>query len=489
MSAIAPEPALPVHPQTAFLVVGFLYVALPVVAWTILRDRHTRSAVLLWCLGTVMYGVAFMLIGLRGLIAPWISIGLANPMAFAAWGLMGAALRIELGAALSPWRATAMWAVACAAFVALVVTGAPDGARVLLATFLYLAGATWVCAMARRLYRREGYRSAAFLSWAYAAFALMLGVRLVMVSLHWRDLQVMAPSIDFALVFVSGLVAALYGNLGYIGIALESSRIREIAGAAALAREHERRMQTEAHAQEQVALLAEREQLLAQREEFLLALAHEVRQPLNNASAALQSAEAVIAGPPQDRERASGSLRRASTVLAHVMSAVDNTLTDAVLLSGSQAIEQQDSDVETLVQLVQGDLPMDERGRVVIERETPTRTASMHPGLMRIALRNLLLNALKYAPPGTPVTLRIRDSDEPLGLEIDVIDRGPGLPGDLMPQLFTRGARSHEADHRRGHGLGLYLVRRIMELHQGSVAVAHTSTGGTTFRLLIPQGR
>jgi signal transduction histidine kinase len=479
---------LPVHPQTAYLVVGFLYVALPVVTWTILRDRHTRSAVALWCLGTVLYGVAFMLVGLRGAIPNVLSIVVANPLAFAAWGLMGASLRLELGRPVAPRQAVGGWLAATLAFLALYAEGAPAGARVLLVTFLYLSGAAWICLLARRLYRQRGLRSASLLSGAYATFAVLLGVRFAAVALHWRQASAMTPGVDFALVFLAGLVAALYGNLGYIGIALESSRIREMAGTAALAREHERRLQTEAHAQQQGALLAEREQLLAQREEILMALAHEVRQPLNNASAALQSAESVIAGPPQDRERASGSLRRASTVLTHVMSAVDNTLTDAVLLSGTQPVVQQDSDVETLLQLVQGDLPQEERSRVIVERETPTRTASMHPGLMRLALRNLLLNALKYAPPGTPVTLGIRDSDDPLGLVIDVSDRGPGLPEELMPRLFTRGARSLEADHRRGHGLGLYLVRRIMELHQGSVVVARTGADGTTFRLLLPQG-
>jgi signal transduction histidine kinase len=112
----------------------------------------------------------------------------------------------------------------------------------------------------------------------------------------------------------------------------------------------------------------------------------------------------------------------------------------------------------------------------------------MDSGLMRLALRNLLANALRAAPSGTPVVLRVRDREEPPELVFSVSDLGPGIPGDLLPQLFERGVRGPAAPGRVSHGLGLYIVRRVMELHGGRAEVESTSESGTTMRLVLPQG-
>jgi signal transduction histidine kinase len=69
------------------------------------------------------------------------------------------------------------------------------------------------------------------------------------------------------------------------------------------------------------------------------------------------------------------------------------------------------------------------------------------------------------------VTDRIADSDQPLGLVIDVIDRGCGIEPGLREHLFERGARGRQTPGAE-HGLGLYIVRRVMELHGGAGAPA-----------------
>jgi signal transduction histidine kinase len=143
-----------------------------------------------------------------------------------------------------------------------------------------------------------------------------------------------------------------------------------------------------------------------------------------------------------------------------------------------------DSDSDALIEGPIADMPRDQRDRVVIERATNTRTASMEPGLMRLALRNLLSNALRCSPAGSPVVVRVSDSDEPLALILDVIDRGAGIADELLPTLFQRGSKRPGG---RRQGLGLYIVRRVMELHRGSVLVERTSAGGTTMRLVINQ--
>ena len=223
--------------------------------------------------------------------------------------------------------------------------------------------------------------------------------------------------------------------------------------------------------------------LLEQREEFLRVLAHEVRQPLNNASAALQSA---LSGLPAD-DGAAERIARAQAVIRQIVDSLDNTLAAAALLASSRPLDAHDADVGTLIDLSLGDLDAARRSRVRVERVSPTRTASMDVGLMRLALRNVLGNALAYSPPGSPVVLRVVDSDEPLALVFEVADLGPGIAPDLMPRLFERGARgSHGLP---GHGIGLHVVRRVMELHGGHVDVQSNAPRGAVFRLWLPQGQ
>lgn len=232
-----------------------------------------------------------------------------------------------------------------------------------------------------------------------------------------------------------------------------------------------------------------REETLAQlreRSDMLDVLAHEVRQPLNNASAALQAATVELSrdGKPTAAE----PLRRAEIVLSEVQGSIGNTLAMASLLVGAQRIEGVDTDIDALIEVAIADMSPSEAWRVHVERETNTRTATMEPGLMRLALRNLLSNALRCSPPGSDVIVRVSDSDEPLALILDVVDHGPGIDPDRLNHLAASMPPRAERDARgRRRGLGLHIVHRVMELHGGSLRVERTGADGTTMRLVINQ--
>jgi len=259
-------------------------------------------------------------------------------------------------------------------------------------------------------------------------------------------------------------------------IQLESENHRR---ALEVAEERRLRLQSQQHAQEL-------DRLLAERSEMLDVLAHEVRQPLNNASAALQSAHAALAGLGE--QSAAPRLARAQAVLSRVAANIDNLLAVASLLARPHPVEPEDQDVDTLLAVAIGDMPEAERGRVQIERGTNTRTASMDMSLMRLALRNLLSNALRHGGASAPVVLRVSDSDDPLALLIDVIDSGPGIDRELVPRLFERSQLRPARRAQRGSlGLGLYIVRRVMDLHGGGVQLLRNGSTGVTMRLVIQQ--
>lgn len=247
-----------------------------------------------------------------------------------------------------------------------------------------------------------------------------------------------------------------------------------------LSREQLARSKSEQHAREL-------DQLLTERSEMLDVMAHEVRQPLNNASAALQSAARALkeAGATQVSER----LRRAQAVMGTVMASIDNTLAVASLLARPDPIQRTDADIDMMLGWAIDDMEPAQRPRVTIDRATSTRTASMDMSLMRLALRNVLSNALAYSPAGSPVILRVTDSDDPLALVIDVVDAGSGVPEDVVAHLFQRGSRKRRAEMTPGHGLGLgsYIVRRVMELHGGRADLTRNGADGATIRLTVVQ--
>jgi signal transduction histidine kinase len=99
----------------------------------------------------------------------------------------------------------------------------------------------------------------------------------------------------------------------------------------------------------------------------------------------------------------------------------------------------------------------------------------------------LIDNAIKYAPLHTKVTVSAGYSTEnnSHGVEIIVADEGPGIPPELHAQVFIPYMRGDNAAYVAGAGLGLYLVRRISELHGGRADLLPT-LGGAVFRIWLP---
>ena len=107
------------------------------------------------------------------------------------------------------------------------------------------------------------------------------------------------------------------------------------------------------------------------------------------------------------------------------------------------------------------------------------------PGLIRRALANLLANALRYATPESAVTISSRVSEETL--EITVHNHGEPIAVEHLPRLFERFYRCDPSRNQPDDsgGLGLAIVRSIMQLHGGSVSVDSTEAG-TSFHLEFP---
>ena len=102
---------------------------------------------------------------------------------------------------------------------------------------------------------------------------------------------------------------------------------------------------------------------------------------------------------------------------------------------------------------------------------------------MRIAVNNLLTNAVKYNRPGGTVSLEVEDLDE--AIRITVNDTGIGISPDDMEHVFDKFYRSEseEVRERTGHGLGLSLAYDIVQLHNGRLSASSVINEGTQFTI------
>jgi signal transduction histidine kinase len=104
----------------------------------------------------------------------------------------------------------------------------------------------------------------------------------------------------------------------------------------------------------------------------------------------------------------------------------------------------------------------------------------------RLALKQILDNALKYSPPGTPIEIRIASGDG--GVKVAVTDHGPGIPAYERERIFDRFYRGPATKDRiPGSGLGLSIANSVAQAHDGLLTVA-SRPGETTFALQVPAG-
>lgn len=103
---------------------------------------------------------------------------------------------------------------------------------------------------------------------------------------------------------------------------------------------------------------------------------------------------------------------------------------------------------------------------------------------------NLVTNAMRHAGEEASVTIRLSRPDEDM-VAVEVIDDGDGISADDVPHLFERFYRADVSRSRAsgGSGLGLSIVKRLIELHNGTITVESELGEGTTFRILLPVWR
>jgi signal transduction histidine kinase len=226
------------------------------------------------------------------------------------------------------------------------------------------------------------------------------------------------------------------------------------------------------------AMSARLSEIMRSQKEMTLAVSHELRTPLARMKFALAMTE---------NESLPESLRRQLTSIdrdiLEMESLINSFLAYAAFDQQSQRLNQCEGHIQDLLQNIIARLQgHHEHHNIVIEIKDNThgQAITCEWSLMQTALQNLIHNALGYAKKSVVVTISLT----PSSYVVEVDDDGPGVPRDQQSRIFESFVRLYsEQNKRSGFGLGLALVKRIMDWHLGSATCNQSPLGGAKFTL------
>jgi len=211
-------------------------------------------------------------------------------------------------------------------------------------------------------------------------------------------------------------------------------------------------------------------------------VSHDLRTPLTRLRGA---AETALAGPA-DLERYRGALADCVEETDHVLVMLDTLMDISEAESGALALRREDVPLDEVVERAV-DLyreVAESKGVLLLVESAPGVVVNGDRVRLEQAAANLLDNAVKYTPSGGRVVVRV-------GLQggrgtLSISDTGMGIPPDELPQIWERLFRGDTSRTERGLGLGLSLVKAIVEAHGGTVGVISEPGQGSTFDVALP---
>ena len=228
-----------------------------------------------------------------------------------------------------------------------------------------------------------------------------------------------------------------------------------------------------------------REQELARlRADFISGVSHELRTPLAQIR---MFGETLLLGRIRSRDEQQRSLAiivQESQRLSHL---IENVLQFSRAERGTSSASLTPMRLDTLLdEIVDSFTPLANGKRASIVRKIEDGlTVPVDPGAFRQVILNLLDNAVKYGPPGQTITVSARREHD--RARVTVEDEGPGVPVEHLARIWQPFYRvSHDGSATGGTGIGLAIVKELVDLHEGRVSVERRESGGARFAVELP---
>jgi two-component system, OmpR family, sensor histidine kinase KdpD len=212
------------------------------------------------------------------------------------------------------------------------------------------------------------------------------------------------------------------------------------------------------------------------------AMAHEFKTPLTSIRA---TTTLLLDSPDQAKDSRMELLKIADEEAQHLGNLIDDTVAMARLDIGHIKVNLALTDVTEIIDEVVYALRTEIQGRSLeITRDREAPVSALDRTLIKLALKQLVENALKYSIPDSPIRIRVRQDERFVAIE--VTNQGRGIPIQEKNRIFERFYRSPSVQNKiPGSGLGLSIAQSIMHAHGGDLTVT-SYPGETTFRLLLP---
>jgi signal transduction histidine kinase len=294
---------------------------------------------------------------------------------------------------------------------------------------------------------------------------------------------------DRAVRFYAGAPVVLDGvhSIGTVSVA--DSRPRELTveqrrALRSLARHASVQLELRRYARHAGEIVDRLRQLDRMKDSFLASVSHELRTPLSSIRGYLE----MLLDDDFDAETSHRFLTVMQRNSDRLLRLIDDLLTVARLSDESVELDLTEIDLaEVAHQVTRSCRPLAEHREVRLRDRTAVPVPARGDGKrLGQALNHLIVNAIKFTAAGGEITVTCTAGDEP---ELVITDTGVGIPAYELPHVFDRFFRSAAADTMAtpGPGLGLAIVRSIIEAHHGSIHLESEVGTGTTVRITLPK--
>jgi signal transduction histidine kinase len=222
--------------------------------------------------------------------------------------------------------------------------------------------------------------------------------------------------------------------------------------------------------------------------EVLGTVAHDLKNPLGVILGRAEMLSEMVGDGASSVDSVKAQIAHIRTAAQRVGEFIESLMADAMADALDITIRPEPVDLVALLRdLVEATQPLAARKRQTITFTAPAALELMcDSDRIREAIDNVLSNAIKYSPIGGRIDVAAECGDQ--SAIIRITDRGPGLSAEDLARLFGRFQRlsAKPTGGESSTGLGLSIVKRIVDLHGGTVGAETTGPSGTTFKIVIP---
>jgi len=249
-------------------------------------------------------------------------------------------------------------------------------------------------------------------------------------------------------------------------------------------RVHERIVERHTTQAELKRALEQERELGELKSRFVTLVSHEFRTPLGIIMSAIELMRHYDDKlPPEQKSELQDDIHSATQLMASLM---EQVLVLGRVEAGKLGFRPTTVDIEELATKLTEETLSATRHRcpVFCQLQSDLPMAHADEALLRPIFGNLISNAVKYSPEGSPVHLHVRCEGEDAVFEVR--DQGIGIPPEDLPQLYEAFSRGSNVGDTPGTGLGLVIVKRCVDLHGGSIHLESGPGAGTTFTVRLP---